>query len=133
MWSDREGVAGLALLAMFADGVIAPEEDEILRERLAQFPLFSDVDDDALGRVLARLADAASARGAELLMRECAAAVPPALRPTAFLIAAEIVVADGEVAPEETDYLQRAAKALALPEAQARRILDVLAIRARTL
>jgi hypothetical protein len=117
MWSDREGVAGVALLAMFADGVIAEEEDEVLRDRLLQYPLFSDVDDDGLGRVL---------------QRECAAAIAPALRPTAFLIAAEIVVADGDVAPEEDEYLALAAKALAFPEAQARAILDVVMIRNQT-
>lgn len=131
MWTEREGVAGVALLAVYADGVIVEEEDEVLRDRLLQYPLFSDVDEDGLGRALARLAGAAQAKGADLLLRECASVIPPALRPTAFLIAAEIVAADGEIAAEEDDYLLDAAKALALPEAQARQILDVVAIRAR--
>ncbi|GEM_PF-4202020 len=131
MWTDREGVAGVALLAMFADGVIAQEEDEVLRERLLQYPLFSDVDEDGLGRVLARLAAASRERGVDVVLREWASAIAPALRPTAFVIAAEIVAADGEVAPEEDDYLARAAKALQLPAAQAQQILDVVAMRLR--
>jgi uncharacterized tellurite resistance protein B-like protein len=131
MWTDREGVAGVALLAMYADGVIAQEEDDVLRERLLEYPLFADLDDDGLGRVLERLSAASRERGAETMLRDWAAAIAPALRPTAFLIAAEIVAADGEVAPEEDDYLARAAKALELPPARSSQIVEVLAIRLR--
>lgn len=130
--SEREGVAGIALLAMFADGVIAAEEDELLRERLLAYPLFQDLDDEGLGEVLERLERRSSQVGAGKLLDECVGAIGPRLAPTAYLLAAEIVAADGEVAPEEDAFLARLRKGLGLPDANARAIHDVLAIRARS-
>ena len=130
-YTEREGVAGIALLAMYADGVIVQVEDEVLRERLLQYPLFSDLDEDGLSEVLVRMEAETRARGEEAMMAACAAAIGPWLRPTAYLVAAEIVVADDDVAPEETDYLARLRKTLGLDEAQAKPLLEAVAIRAR--
>jgi len=46
--SDRDGVAGIAMLAMFSDGIIRAEEDDLLRDRLRSYALFADVADSEL-------------------------------------------------------------------------------------
>ncbi|MEA3199787.1 MAG: hypothetical protein QOE90_1215 [Thermoplasmata archaeon] len=129
--TEREGVAGIALLAMYADGVIMAEEDDLIRERLLQFPFFLELDEDALGRVLAAVEAHGEKVGPEKLLAESAAAVGPRLRPTAYLLATEVVMADGDYAPEEDEYLQKLRKALALSDEQARSIHEAVEIRAR--
>lgn len=128
-WSEREGVAGVALLAMFADGVIAAEEDEVLRDLLQSYPLFEDMDDDGLGAVLERLERRNEEVGPERLLDECAAALTPRLRPTAYLIAAEVIAADGVIVAEEDAFLGRVRASLGLPSSTADAVRQSIAIR----
>jgi len=128
-WSEREGVAGVALLAMFADGVIAAEEDEILRERLLSYPLFEGMDDDALGEVLERLERRSEEVGPERLLDECAAALTPRLRPTAYMLAAEVIAADGVVVEEEDAFLARVRKTLGLAASTADAVREMVTVR----
>lgn len=129
--TEREGVAGVAMLAMYADGVIMAEEDDLIRERLLQFPFFSEMDDDALGRVLSAIERHSEKVGPERLLLEASAVIGPRLRPTAYLLATEVVIADGDYAPEEDEYLQKLRKALALSDDQARSIHEAVEIRSR--
>lgn len=122
MLGEREGIAGIALLAMFADGVIAAEEDDVLRERLLLLPAFAGVDDDALGRVLSSVEKIGRDLGPEKMLHACAAALSASGRVAAYKVAAQIVVADADVAPEEDDYLALLREALALTPAEADRI-----------
>jgi tellurite resistance protein len=105
--TEREGVAGIALLAMFADGLLRAEEDEVLRERLAAHPLFAGVSDEQLGVMLARLERLSRTDGPELLLRACCAVAREGQAESALRLATEIVEADGELAPEETAYVRR--------------------------
>lgn len=130
-FNDREGIAALALLAMYSDGVIAPEEDATLRERLGQFPLFEDMDEIEMGRVLVDISRKIKAEGEERVLSEACAAISSALRPTAFLLAAEVVASDGEVMLEESEYLARVEKALGLSADAASRIREVTGLRLR--
>jgi tellurite resistance protein len=125
----RDAVAGLALLAMYADGVLAPEEDDALREHLLTFPLFEQMDDAELGRFLATLESLSRERGGDELFEACCDALDERLRPTAFLVAADVVASDGKVEPSESAFLARLEKRLAIPRAQAEAILDVTRIR----
>ena len=104
--TEREGVAGIALLAMFADGIIREEEDEVLRERLRDHDVFAETPESELGTMLARLERFSRQDGAGALLRASCAAVGPDLRDAAFELAADIVEADGEVAPEESEFLE---------------------------
>jgi len=127
--AEAEGVAGLALLAMHADGVLAPQEDEALRARLLQHPFFSHTGEEGLGRVLAKVEARALALGPERFFAECLAAVRPALRLTAYRIAAEIALADGHVVPEEVEYLAALRKGLSLSREDAAAVHKALARR----
>lgn len=131
MLSDREGVAALAMLAMYADDHIAPEEDAMLRARLCQFPLFEDIPDADLGHILATIEKRIRAQGADRTIGEAASVVQPHLRATAFLLASEIVAADGHVALQESTYLARLKKELHVDDRTADRIFEVTQLRLR--
>ena len=129
--SDREGVAALAMLAMYADQHIAPEEDATLRARLCQFPLFEDMPDPELGDILVRIDKRIRKDGADRVIVEAASVVQPHLRATAFLLASEIVAADGTVALQESTYLGRLKKELHVDDRTADRIFEVTQMRLR--
>ena len=103
--TDREGVAGIAMLAMFADGIIRPEEDDVLRARLQEHPLFADASEGEVGRILAKLERASREAGADALLRACCDVVRAEFADQAMALATEIVQADEEVADAERDYL----------------------------
>ena len=130
-FNDREAVAALALLAMYSDGVIAPEEDATVRERLGQFPLFEDMDDIELGRVLAAIAQRIKTDGDARVIAAACTAIPAPLRPTAFLLAAEVIASDGEVLLDESQYLARLEKELGIGSEAAMRIREVTGLRLR--
>ena len=67
-FTEREGVAGIALLAMYADGVIMQVEDDVLRERLLQYPLFAAWDDHGLSVVPTRLESEIRHKGADTVI-----------------------------------------------------------------
>lgn len=127
--SDREGVAAIALMAMYADDHIAAEEDATVRERLIQFPLFEAMPDDELGHILAGLEKHIRTLGREAVLAASIAAIEPWLRPTAFLLVAEIVASDGTVQLTESAFLQRLRKDLELPDETAKQIFDVTKMR----
>lgn len=129
--SDREGVGALAMLAMYADQHIAPEEDATLRARLCQFPLFEDMPDAELGEVLARIEKRIRVEGVEKTITDAAAIVQPHLRATAFLLCAEVVAADGHVALQESAFLARLKKELHVDDRTADRIFEVTQLRLR--
>lgn len=129
--SDREGVAALAMLAMYADHHIAAEEDATLRSRLCQFPLFEDMPDPELGEVLSRIDKRIRAEGADKTMVEAARVVQPHLRATAFLLCVEVVAADGAVVLQESAFLAQLKKELHVDDRTADRIFEVTELRLR--
>jgi tellurite resistance protein len=111
--TDREGLAGIALLAMFADGLVREEEDDELREALRGTEAFADASDEELGTTLAKLEQLSRAMGQERFLRACCEAVQGDLADVAYGIAWDIIEADGEVAPEESELLGKLEELLA--------------------
>lgn len=122
--TQREGVAGIALLAMFSDGIIAPEEDEVLRAHLATYPPFDSIPDHQLGEMLARLEAIATQNGEKALLEMSCGALTTEHAELAFLVAADIIAADGEVVLAESDFLTDLQKRLKLAPAQVERIFS---------
>lgn len=128
---EREAVAAIALLAMYSDHVLASEEDERLRTHLRSFPLFDEIEERDLGALLQRLERESRERGGQSLLERSCGRLRAWIRPTAFLVACDIVASDGRLAEEESRFLAQLAKLLDLPETTARHILEVVEIRTR--
>lgn len=124
-----DAFAGIAMVAMYADGVMSAEEDDELAVYLAKLAPFQGLSDREMTGCFERVHRIAAREGDEALLQQAAAAVPDRLRATAFLVATEIVMADGHMGDEERALLGRVQRALKVDDERAARIIEVLSLK----
>lgn len=126
--TEAEGFCGIAACAMYSDGVLNAEEDDLLIEALLDVDVLQGFDEDALREALVKVSHLASRHGDGHLLQASVDAISPARRPEAFRLAAELILADGEVDTEERQFLERFRHALGIPDADAKKVIDALAV-----
>lgn len=122
--TPREGIAGIAFLAMFSDGVVAPEEDDALHDYVASMTHFEGASEREIADLLVRLERLERQHGDRALLDSCCAAVAGEHGRLAFAVAADILAADGSVAVEESEFLLELQRGLGLSDHDARKVLD---------
>lgn len=127
--SRTEALVGVAFSAAFADGTVGAEEDERLHDHLAECHALRSVGEAALGAALETVEAIARKEGDDVLLERAAAALPPPLRETAFCLAADLVLADGEIHAEERAFIERLRKRLGVEDTLGSKIVEVLLIR----
>src|SRR5260221_1906706 len=112
--------------AMEADGEVTEEEVATLESSLANHPLFEGLSGEELGRLTDQAADAIrEAGGGKQRLDAIAKGLPSRnQRLAAYSMAAEICVADRELAESEIDFLDAMQTALALEESEAKDIFE---------
>jgi len=129
--TEREALVGIAMCAAYADGAMGADEDDRLTEHLHSCRALQGLDDAALQDAMQKADRIRRQEGEDALLARAAAALRPELRPTAFTLGADLVLADEEVAREERGFVERLRRTLGVEPALAQRIVDVLLIRAR--
>lgn len=129
--SEAEGFAGIALAAIAADGVITQEEANGLGTTLSRMKLYSGMNSRQLNGVFEKLIKVIRGEGVETLLAKSAAAVKAELRPTAFAVAADLVMSDGHVDGAEKAFLEKIQKSLAVDDATAMKVVEVIQIKNR--
>jgi uncharacterized membrane protein YebE (DUF533 family) len=129
--TEAEGMAGIALAAIASDGVITEEEATGLGTSLARMRLYSGMNDRDINKQFEKLIKIARAEGVDKLLELSATAIRDELKQTAFALAADLLMTDGHVAPEEKSFLERIQKQLGVNDDVALRIVDVIAIKNR--
>jgi tellurite resistance protein len=129
--TEAEGMAGIALCAVAADGVITEEEAAGLGTSLSRMNLYSGMSNRDVNRIFEKLIKIVRQSGVDQLMTLSSQAITPNLRPTAFAIATDLLMADGNVAPEEKRFLERIQKSLDVNDDLAVKIVEVIAIKNR--
>ena len=129
--TEAEGVAGIALAAIASDGMITEEEAQGLGTTLSRMKLYGGMSNRDINKLFEKLIKVARAEGAEKLVELSAAAVRPELKQTAFAVAADLLMADGHVAPEEKKFLEKIQKNLGVNDDVALKIVEVMAIKNR--
>lgn len=124
MRPEQEALVGIAVAAMVADGVIDQAEAIDLEDALPTLPILADVREKDIRDAMGRADEEARALGEEAYLAKCASAVPPRLRSTAFLLAAEIVMSDGDLQGEEGAFLERLREGLGMELATAERLIE---------
>lgn len=124
--TEAEGYCGIAVAAIYSDGVITGEEDERLLDALLDLDALEGAEERALRASLERMVSFAKRHGEGRLLKEAAAAIPPARRVDAFRLAADIIVADGVLESDEREFLERFRVALDLDVMQAKRVLETI-------
>ncbi|NJK39654.1 MAG: tellurite resistance TerB family protein [Oscillatoriales cyanobacterium RM2_1_1] len=127
--TPAEAFAAIALVAIAADGVIANSESQILRATFARMQLFQDYSAESKNEMLTRLLDQIKQQGYEALMKVAVQKIPPDLKETAFAVATDITLSDGELADEEEQLLDALYNSLGLSEEIAAKIIDVMLIK----
>ncbi len=126
MEDPRRFLVESMLGAMEADGDVTDEEMATFEGSLASHPLFEGLSQDELGRLTELAADAIRvAGGGKARLPAIADGLPSrGQRLAAYAMAAEVCVADRELAEAEIEYLDGMMTAFALDETEAREMFE---------
>ena len=124
-----EGFAALMLLVVASDGYLADAEICLLNATFGRMKLFRSYSDDVMRRMIDNLCNTLRREGSNVLFDAAIATLPHDLHETAFAIATDLVLADGEVTEEEEDLLGSLCRALDLSDNLASQVIQVMLIK----
>ncbi|MEB3272629.1 MAG: tellurite resistance TerB family protein [Prochlorothrix sp.] len=127
--NGAEAFAAIALAAIAADGYLSDEETQSLPRVLSRMNLFQTYSNEQMERLFDKLLAIMKTQGVALLLAAAKASLPENLEQTAFAIATDLIFSDRLVTPEEKVFLEDLYRILAIPEAHAQNILDVILIK----
>ena len=127
--SEPEGMAGIALAAIASDGMVTEEEAAGLGTILSRMKLYQGMSNRDVNKLFEKLIKVARAEGVDKLLELSSTAIRAELKQTAFAVAADLLMADGHVAPEEKRFLEKIQRSLGVTDDLALRIVEVIAIK----
>lgn len=128
-FSPAEAFAAITLATVAADGYLSDDEIEVMIASLNRMELFRSYSRDVMGRLFDKLCGITKRHGSDTLLKNAIASLPHHLHDTAFAVATDLVLADGEVTEEEEDLLQYLYSYLDIPEDKAKMIIDSMIIK----
>ncbi len=126
-----EGFAALMLLVVASDGYAADDEVRLLNITFSRMKLFRSYSDDVMRRMIDNLCNILRRDGSEVLFDAAIATLPHDLYETAFAIATDLVLADGQVTEEEEELLGSLCRALNLSDSLVSQVVQVMLIKNR--
>jgi tellurite resistance protein len=84
---------------------------------------------ERVGRLIEAMRSVIEEHGALPVIAAAARAIPPRLRPAAFAVSADLVLADGKMEPAERRFLDRLASELALDRQTTTGLLDAILVK----
>ena len=126
-----EAFAAVCVMAVAADGVVENDEVRRIVMNLAGKKLFKGHRLDDLGNLLNDMAKQVQRRGTGPVMDAAKKSLPPELRETAFAMATDLVLADGDVDAKEKAFLEEFQKTLGIDDSLAVKIAEVIVIKNR--
>ena len=127
--SPAEAFAGLILAAVAADGYVANEEVQLVVSTLYRMQLFQSYPSEHVSRMISKLMRIIEIQSAEALLRVAVNSLPEYLHETAFAIATDIVLSDGEVSDEEEYLLSKLCNSLSISRDTVNKIIEVMIIK----
>jgi len=128
---QREAFAAISVAAVAADGIIEQEEAQQVIANLAEKRLFRGYDLNNILSVLQKMANHIQKRGPQPVLEAAAKALSPELRQTAFVLAADLVLADGVVEEKEKQFLEEFQKTLQIDAELAVKTVEVMVVKNR--
>ncbi len=129
-FNPQQALMTIVVAAVKADGHVSDDEIRRIRSLCALNPLFS-TNSTEQDNVVLRFADNTTHQLGEQAVALAAAALPPALRETAFAYACDMVLADGIVTTDEEHTIIDLAKTLGVSEELAHAIVTTTLVRNR--
>lgn len=118
--------------AMLADGEIDDKEVGQIRSICAWSPIYARNSQDRDTEIILSAIKRVQADGAEVVCRQAADLLSPALRETAFVFAVRMVFADDHVGRSEELLIERLAGWLLLDSARARSFVETVSVMQHT-
>ncbi len=128
-FNKQEAFAGILLSVVAADGHISDEEAQDFNARANRMKLFSEQTGAQFSQMIDRLSQILRKEGPSALMNRSAQALPQDLRATAFVVATDLVFADGTVDDDEQALVGDLQRALGIPDDLAERAVEILHIK----
>lgn len=126
-----EGFAALMLLVVASDGYAADDEVRLLNITFSRMKLFRSYSEDVMRRMIDNLCNILRRDGSQVLFDAAIATLPHDLYETAFAIATDLVLADGQVTEEEEELLGSLCRALNLSDSLVNQVVQVMLIKNR--
>ncbi|OPX61469.1 MAG: Tellurite resistance protein TerB [Methanomassiliicoccales archaeon PtaB.Bin215] len=127
--SKEEAFAAVSLVAIAADGVITEEEARGMFVQFYRMRTFAGYNDNQMSSMLNKLINIIKKQGLDALVGLAKESLPENMRATAFAVATDLALADGEIAEEEKRLLTKVQQSLGLPEDEAVKIIEVMMIK----
>jgi tellurite resistance protein len=127
--TKEESFAGIVLAAVAADGVITEEEAQGLVISLVRMKTYAGYTGNQMSALLNKLIGIIKKQGVDALVNLSKESLPLELRETAFAVATDLALADGEIADQEKEILTKIQQGLDIPESKAVNIIEVMLIK----
>ncbi|MBD2594249.1 tellurite resistance TerB family protein [Nostoc spongiaeforme FACHB-130] len=127
--SPAEAFAAITLASVAADGYLTDEEVQTMMASLSRMHLFRSYPNDVVRRMFDKLCGMIKRQGFDDFIKTAIAALPHDLYDTAFAVATDLILADGQVTKEEEDLLNVLWSNLEIPDETARSIVNVMIIK----
>ncbi len=126
-----EAFMAIALIAIGSDGFVAETEIQAIQVAISRMKLFNSYPSDVIRKMINNLLGIMERQGANTLLNAAVAILPHDLNETAFAVATDIILADGEITEEEETLLNHLYQVLEITEDTATKIVDVMLIKNR--
>jgi uncharacterized tellurite resistance protein B-like protein len=127
--TPRQTFAAIVVATFNADGHVTPEEAVRVNEIFNSTRLFRQPSAEPVQAVLDHVVELFGRHGAEAIVALAAKALPPELRASAFVMAVDLVMADGEASPDERKFIDGLQGLLQIPDEDAMNIVDVIIVK----
>lgn len=122
--SNEEAIAAIAFVSAFADDEGSEQEKEVIAELLLNLDEFSDYSEEDIIDVLAKIETLADEYGLGALFNTAIESITEDMASTAFGAAVFVILADGEIPPQEEDFLYELQQSLGLSNEEASEIMN---------
>ena len=126
-----EALIALFIGAMDANGQVAREELARAHHLIWSTRRFRRKSGETVGRLIDRMKRFLEQHDRAAVMERAARAIPAKLRPSAYAIAADLLLADGRIDAHERRFLQRLAASFGIGTRRAAGIVEVMLLKNR--
>jgi tellurite resistance protein len=127
--TKEESFASISLAAIAADGMITEEEAQGMILGLVRMKMFAGYNPNQMSAMMNKLVGIVRKQGLDSLLNMAKEGLSPDMRETAFAVATDLALADGEIAAKEKEILTKMQQDLGIPEDKAVNIIEVLLIK----
>jgi tellurite resistance protein len=124
-----EAFAAIVLVSVAIDGYLADDELQVMLASLSRMHLFRSYPSEVMRKMFDKMCGIISRQGFESLLKTAIASLPHDLYDTAFAVAVDLILADGEVTEEEENLIHYLWASLGIADETARHIVSVMIIK----